>query len=197
MFNQICRRMIAAMGTGLIALSLNTLATKPVQATEALLTFSNAEFSNGGYLSGSIVYDYDATTRTVLDLVSVDMTVTSPSLTYLYNVPQHANTVTLMTQGSKPAGLDHDNNLGDGIYETYLNSDASGAYIQFDWIGLGASAQLVTSPRNGMLSCDGEVGCLTSAGTSISSNVATPEPASLALFGVGARVLGLVRRRRS
>lgn len=156
------------------------------------ISFTGLTWSDGSTSSGYFDYTYDSTSDSLLSITAVDINTQAgsgiPSFQLYYSIAGEPD--------NAQAGQDY-NNSSQQKYEAYFEDTATRKdQIFLDWTGVGSSAMLVSTTPGNFASISANGGSTVYGATSLGTVVATPEPSSLALIGLGAAALVVARRKK-
>ena len=186
-----------------------TATPRPAAAGLELLTFTNATFTfasqSAGSMTGSIEYHFDDITGAATAAVMVDITKTAGCCligggNYYFNAPGHTNNLTVNSAQFLTTSNLFQFNTSGGFDNSGTPNGAADIYLVVTGTGSSATVALFDPGNHSTITCAGKPGdscfALASVGTNVGEDLAAPEPASLAVLGVGLAAVGAVRRRR-
>ncbi|MEI7711182.1 MAG: PEP-CTERM sorting domain-containing protein [Rhodospirillales bacterium] len=173
------------------------------------MTFTNATFTfigqSAGSMTGSIEYHFDDTTGAATAAVMVNITKTAGCCAigggnYYFNAPGHTNNLTVNSVQFLTTSNRFQFNTSAGFDSTGTPNGPADIFLDVTGTGSSATVALFDPNNHNQTTCSGVPGnncfALATIGTNVGMDLAAPEPASLAVLGVGLAAVGAVRRRR-
>ncbi len=163
-----------------------------------MLTFTNAAFTFGGQsagtMTGSIEFNFNPLTGAATSAVMVNIVKTAGCCAigggnYYFNAAGFTNNLTTNAVTFLTTSNRFQFNTSGGFDNSGTPNGAADVFIDVVGTGTSASIALFDPSNHSQNTCAGTPGngcfALSSVGTNVGADLTAPEPASLALLGVG------------